>query len=251
MATVYSSRTCLPKFICSVLVVGLFTAGVLITGAYPHQDLINQGLECDNQTNSNTSTHNPEQDQNETRLEAIQASNQLHEVLHTQLELALARIEHNMQKNKELAERISQSPRAIKTIQALEAAIAILGQSDPEPEYQISEYATGTKCWKRAPAVHPVPITDLLDYNVQNHHNKNQILGDKVAQVLQQNTQLSDQISEAYQTPSEKLKKDPIMALVTKMVATYMFIKHNNGGKREPGTEDFSSWGEPFFKKKE
>jgi len=53
-----------------------------------------------------------------------------------------------VQKNKELAERISQSPRAIKTIQALEAAIAILGQSDPEPEYQISEYATGTKCWK-------------------------------------------------------------------------------------------------------
>ena len=50
---------------------------------------------------------------------------------------------------------------------------------------------------------------------------------------------------------SERLKKDPIMALVTKTVATYMFIKHNNGGKRNPGTEDFSSWGEPFFKKKE
>jgi hypothetical protein len=148
-----------------------------------------------------------------------------------------------VQKNKELAERISRSPRAIKTIQALEAAIAILGQSDPELEYQISEYATGTKCWKRAPAVHTVPITDLLDYDVWNHHNKNQILGDKVAQVLQQNTQLSDQISEAYQTLSEKLKKDPMMALVTKTVATYMFIKHNNGGKREPRMEDFQKEG--------
>jgi len=76
-------------------------------------------------------------------------------------------------------------------------------------------------------------------------------LGEKVAQVLQQNMQLSDKISEEYRTPSEKLKKDPIMALVTKTVATYMFIKHNNGGKRNPGTEDFSSWGEQFFKKKE
>ncbi len=86
-----------------------------------------------------------------------------------------------------------------------------------------------------------MPITDLLDYDVRNHHNKNWILGDKVAQVLQQNTHLADEISEAYQTPSEKLKKDPIMALVTKTVATYMFIKHNNGGKSNPGTEDFSS----------
>jgi hypothetical protein len=33
-----------------------------------------------------------------------------------------------------------------------------------------------------------VPITDLLDYNVWNHHDKNRILGEKVAQVLQQNT---------------------------------------------------------------
>jgi hypothetical protein len=72
-----------------------------------------------------------------------------------------------------------------------------------------------------------------------------------VVQVLQQNTQLADKISEAYQTPSEKLKKDPIMALVTKTVATYMFIRHNNGDKRDPGTKDFSSWGEPFFKKNE
>ncbi len=72
-----------------------------------------------------------------------------------------------------------------------------------------------------------------------------------MAQVLQQNTQLSDKISKEYRTPSEKLKKDPIMALVTKTVATYMFIKHNKGDKRNPGTEDFSSWGEPFFKKKE
>jgi hypothetical protein len=156
-----------------------------------------------------------------------------------------------VQKNKEFAERISRSPRAIKTIQALEAAIAIFERNNPNPEYQISEYATGNKRWKRAPSVHPVPITDLLEYNVWNHHNHNRILGDKVAQVLQQNTHLADEISEANQTPSEKLKKDPMMALVTKMGATYMFIKHNNRGKRDPGTKDFSSWGESFFKKKE
>jgi hypothetical protein len=54
----------------------------------------------------------------------------------------------------------------ITTIQSLEAAIAIFGQNKQEPEFQISEYATGNRLWKHAPAIHPVPITDLLDYNV-------------------------------------------------------------------------------------
>jgi hypothetical protein len=180
------------------------------------------------------------------RLEAIQTSN---DALHAHLEQALARIGQNVQRNKELAERISRSPRAIKTIQALEAAIAMFNRNNQDPEYQISEYATGNRRWKRTPSVHPVPITNLLEYDVQNQHNKNKILGDKVAQVLQQNTNLSDKISNTYQTPSEKLKKDPIMALVTKTVATYMFIRHNKGNKKDPKTTDFSSWAEPFFKK--
>ena len=101
-------------------------------------------------------------------------------------------------------------------IQALEAAITTFAQKQPELEYQISEYATGKRRWKRTPSVHPVPITDLLEYEVRNRHNKNKILGDKVAQILHQNTNLLDRIAEENQTPSEKLKKDPIMALVTK-----------------------------------
>ena len=123
-------------------------------------------------------------------------------------------------------------------------------QNKPEPDYQTSEYATGKRRWKRATSVHPVEITQLLNYEVQNKHNKNKILGDKVAQVLQQNTNLSDKISEAYRTPSDKLKKDPLMTLVTKTVATYMFIRHNNN-KNIPAQTDFSSWAEPFFKRKE
>jgi hypothetical protein len=256
MATVYSNRTCLPKLACSVLVVGLFTARVLVTGAYPHQDLGDQlfNSEGRNHTNSNTSEHTTYQNPNETdysaQLEIIQASNQ---ALQTQVEQALARIKQIVQKNKELAEQISRSPRAIKTIQALEAAIAIFGQNEHEPKYEVSEYATGNRRWRRSLVVHPVPIQDLLLYDVQNKHNKNKILGDKVAQVVRQNTQLAQEISSTYETPSEKLKKDPIMALVTKTVATYMFLRHNNGPNQNnnPGTEDFSSCGEPFFKKKE
>jgi hypothetical protein len=49
--------------------------------------------------------------------------------------------------------------------------------------------------------------------------------------------------------PSEKLKKDPIMALVTKTVATYMFIKHNNGGKRNPWNRGFLLVGRTILQK--
>jgi hypothetical protein len=47
------------------------------------------------------------------------------ELLQQQLEQALVKIKQNVQKHKDLAKRISRSPRAIKTIQALEATIAI------------------------------------------------------------------------------------------------------------------------------
>jgi hypothetical protein len=177
----------------------------------------------------------------------IQASN---EALYAHLDEALDRINKNIQQNKELVDRISRSPRAIKTIQALEAAIAMFERNQPEPVYQTSEYATGNRRWKRAPSVHPVEITDLLNYEAQRKHHKNKILGDKVAQILKQNTDLSDKVAEEYQTPSEKLKKDPIMALVTKTVSTYMFLRHSRDRKTNTQTEDFS-WGEPFFKKKE
>jgi hypothetical protein len=243
----FNGISCLSKE--TQLTIGLFTAGILITGAYPHPDLNDHHH---NQTNSSANKTNLTPTGNATlaakRLAFIQASN---EALYAHLDEALARINKNLQQNKELANRISRSPRAIKTIQALEAAIAMFEQTKPEPEYQTSEYATHNRRWKRAPRVHPVEITELLNYEVQNKHSKNKILGDKVAPILKQNTDLSDKIAEEYQKPSEKLKKDPIMALVTRTVSTYMLLKHNRNVKTHPKTDNFSSCGEPFFKKKE
>jgi hypothetical protein len=56
--------------------------------------------------------------------------------------------------------------------------------------------------------VHPIEIMDLLNYEAQKKHHKHKILGDTVAQILRQNTNLSDKIAKEYQTPSEELKKD-------------------------------------------
>jgi hypothetical protein len=90
-----------------------------------------------------------------------------------------------------------------------------------------------------------------LEYEVRNKHSQNKILGEKIAKILHQNTDLSDQIAANYQTPSEKLKKDPIMALVTKTLSTYMLVRHSKNGKETSQEENLSPWGEPFFKKKE
>jgi len=218
--------------------IGLFTAGILITGAYPHPNFNNHHYK---QTNSSAYETNLTTTGNATlaaeRLAFIQASN---EALYAHLDEALARINKNLQQNKELASRISRSPRAIKTIQALEAAIAMFKRNQPEPEYQISEYATGNRRWKRAPSVHPVEITELLNYEVQNKHSRNKILVDKVVQILRRNNGLSNKIAEEYQTPSEKLKKDPIMALVTRTVSTYMLLQHNRNGKTHHKKDNFS-----------
>jgi hypothetical protein len=203
MVTVYSSRTCLPKLCCSLATVGLFIAGILITGAYPHPNLNDHNL---NQTNATTNGTNITSTGNFTlaaeRLAIIRANN---EALYTHLDEVSDQIEENI---KQLQKRFSRSPRAIKAMRTLEAALAMFDQTHPEPEYQISEYATGKRQWKRAPRRHPIELTELLNYEAQKKHHRNKILGDTVAQILKQNTDLSDKIAEEYQAPSEKLQKD-------------------------------------------
>ena len=94
MATVHSTRTCLPKLCCSIAAVGLFIAGILITGAYPHSNLDNSNL---NQTNNAAGGTNLTSPGNFTlaaeRLASIQASNK---ALYEQLGEALDKIDKSM-----------------------------------------------------------------------------------------------------------------------------------------------------------
>jgi hypothetical protein len=304
MATVYSTRSCIPKLCCSLAAVGLFIAGILITGAYPHSNLNDLNS---NQTQKEAYISSPG---NLTlaaeTLAFIEASNK---EIHDAMDKALDRIERSMQRIPELAEQMSRSTRAAEPSQALDQAAAIFGDYKPKPQYQLSEYATGnrqrwkrntgveskesstasttpktetTAEWflqnlayslfpftgftsigaalhlatglrrsKRAPSVYPFQITDLLDYEARKKHSQNKILGEKIAKILHQNTDFSDEIAANDQTPSEKLKKDPIMALVTKTISTYMLVKHSKNAKELSRKENLSPWGEPFFKKKE
>ena len=102
MATIHSSRTCLPKLCCSIAAIGLFIAGILITGAYPHSNLDNRNF---NQTNTAADETNLTSTGNFTlaaeRLAFIQASNK---ALYEQLDEALDRIDRSMQWIPELAD---------------------------------------------------------------------------------------------------------------------------------------------------
>jgi hypothetical protein len=164
----------------------------------------------------------------------------------------------------------------------LDQAGTIFEQYRPEPEYQLSEYATGNRRrWKRnlatstlpitaftalgtalhlatgsrrskrEPSVYPFQITDLLEYEARQKHSQNKILGEKIAKILHQNTDFANEIAVENQTPSEKLKRDPIMSLVTKTISTYMLVKHSKNAKQISQEDKLSPWGEPFFKKKE
>jgi hypothetical protein len=225
------------------------------------------------------------------------------------MDKALDKIERSMRRIPELAERMSRSTRAVKPSQALDQAGAIFEHYKPEPEYQLSEYATGNRRrWKRnpragsnespkasttpktetatewflrnlatspfpitaitalgtalhlatgirrskrEPSVYPFKVTDLLEYEVRQKHSQNKILGEKIAKILHQNTDFANEIAAENQTPSEKLKNDPIMSLVTKTISTYMLVKHSKNAKEISQEENLSPWGEPFFKKKE
>jgi hypothetical protein len=256
MATVHSSRTCLPKLCCSIAAIGLFITGILLTGAYPHQNFDHFNLTITNGTNlastenftlkgvtANRITRSLKTTVEAAQKKALQTILLAYIFSKTDTQVAilhkfLSQINHSKS-------RASRSPRTIKAMQTFEAAITKFDQNQPKPEYQISEYATGNRRWKRAPSVHPIEITELLNYEVQKKHNRNKILGDKVARIFKQNTNLSDKIA----TPSEKLRKDPVMALVTRTISTYMLVRHSKNGKGNSKQEDLSPWGNPFFNK--
>jgi len=304
MATVYSTRSCIPKLCCSLAAVGLFIAGILITGAYPHSNLNNFDL---NQTQKESNVTSPG---NLTlaaeTLAFIQTTNK---EIYNQMDKALDRIERSMRRIPELAEKMSRSTRAVEHSRALDQADTIFGNYKPEPEYQLSEYATGNRRrwrretgtgnsgspepsttprtetateWvlrnlatspfpitaitalgtalhlatgirrsKREPSVYPFKVTDLLEYELRQKHSQNKILGEKIAKILHQNTDFANEIAAEDQTPSEKLKNDPIMSLVTKTISTYMLVKHSKNAKQISQEDKLSPWGEPFFKKKE
>jgi hypothetical protein len=96
-------------------------------------------------------------------------------------------------------------------IKDLDAAIAMFTPTNQIVDYEISSYATGNKRWRRAPFQHPVSIQDLLLQDIRTCQEKNKLLGEKIEKIVLQNQMLADQASSIYQTPSERLKKSPIM----------------------------------------
>jgi hypothetical protein len=304
MATVYSTRSCIPKLCCSLAAVGLFITGILITGAYPHSHLNDLNFNRPQEESNLTSTGNLT-----LAAEPSAFLQPINEEIDNQMVKALDRTKANRRRIPELAEKMSRSTRATKPNQALDQAAAIFRIYKSKPQYQLSGYATGNRQrwrrntgtgsdesptasttprtgtaaeWflqnlasslfpftgftsigaalhlatglrrsKRAPSVYPFEITDLLDYEARKKHSQNKILGEKIAKILHQNTDFSDEIAANSQTPSEKLKKDPIMALVTKTISTYMLAKHSKNAKELSKKENLFPWGEPFFKKKE
>ncbi len=133
------------------------------------------------------------------------------EILYQLMEQAHTRINKANKKTSQLEEWIARSPQAIKMIKDLDAAIAMFTPTNQIVDYEISSYATGNKRWRRAPFQHPVSIQDLLLQDIRTCQEKNKLLGEKIEKIVLQNQMLADQASSIYQTPSERLKKSPIM----------------------------------------
>ncbi len=94
MATIYSSRTGLPKLCCSLAAVGLFIAGILITGAYPHPDLNDHNFNQISATAKETKLTSTGNFTLATESLAISKTN--NEALYTHLDEASDQIEENI-----------------------------------------------------------------------------------------------------------------------------------------------------------
>ncbi len=164
--------------------------------------------------------------------------------MYQQLEQALAKIENNVLNNREMAEQIARSPWAIKAIKDLEAAIATFAPSKPIVEYQLSQYATGNNRWKCAPSQYPVPIQDLLLQDIQACQRTNKILGEKIEKIVSDNEFLAQQASSIHDSPSEKLRKSPIMNILTRTITTYMLLHNMNKPKNK------TNWANLFSKER-
>jgi hypothetical protein len=113
----------------------------------------------------------------------------------------------------------------------LDAAIAFFASSKPIMDYDISSYATGSRPWWCTTFQDHATIQELLLEDIHSQQEKNRQLGTKIEQIVQQHKILRQQASSIYDTPSERLKQSPIINIVTKTVATDMFLRHHNNPK--------------------
>jgi len=110
----------------------------------------------------------------------------------------------------------------------------------------VLEYATGNRRWKRTPFQHPIPIQDLLLHDIQARQRTNKILVEKIEKIVLQNEKLAQQASSIYDSPSEKLRKSPIMNILMRTITTYILLHKMNNPKQQ-----YDTLGEPLFKRKE
>ncbi len=72
--------------------------------------------------------------------------------------------------------------------------------------------------------------------DIHTKQEKNCQLGKKIDQIVQKVETLKQQAWNAYDPPSVRLSQSPIMNILMKTVATYMFLGHLNNPREENET---------------
>jgi hypothetical protein len=126
-----------------------------------------------------------------------------------------------------MAKECARSTRATQIFKNFEAIISTYAPTKQVQEYSTSSYATGNTHWRRSTLPDQRTIQELLLEDIRAQHNNGQ-LGKKIEHITQQVETLKQQASNFYDPPSVRLSRDPIMPILTKLVSTYMFLKHLN-----------------------
>jgi len=130
-------------------------------------------------------------------------------------------------------QKITRSAKANKILSNLNAVLSTFSPTKLELDCTNSNYAAGNRWCRRSPTQDQRSIQELLLEDIQIQQEKNHQLGKKNDQIVKQVETLKQQASNAYDPPTVRLSQSPIMSILTKTVAMYMFLRHLNNPREE------------------
>jgi hypothetical protein len=137
----------------------------------------------------------------------------------------LANLPHQLPRPK-----TKRSPATKKNLCDLNTVFSIFNPAKIKINYTTS---IGNKCWRQSQTPDEQTIQELLLKDIQIQQDKNHILGKKIDHIVNKVEALKQQASTTYDLPSVRLSQSPIMNILSKTVATYMFLRQLNNPREE------------------
>jgi hypothetical protein len=95
-------------------------------------------------------------------------------------------------------------------------------------DFTLSNHRARGKQWRQSQSLEKQTIRELFLEDFKIQQEKNHLMGKKIDQLVDKVNLLKEQASSIYDSPSVRLSQSPILNILLKTIATYMFLKNPN-----------------------